>query len=229
MRGDRALGVLGALCAFAYPVGAYVGLTRLSARPFGLALAAALLVVAVLRIRGDRREHAVVAARIPLTLIALLLFGAVLDDRRFVLVLPVLTNAALFAHFAGSLRTMPIAERFARAQHGELPAGETSYCRSVTLVWCAFFVTNGAITGALGLWAPLAWWTLYTGAISYVLVGLLAAAEYTVRKARFRRYGASLADRLLARIFPPEDGVPVAAPTSIVAPVDDLATSEVPK
>lgn len=226
MRGDRALGVLGALCAFAYPVGAYVGLTRLSARPFGLALAAALLVVAVLRIRGDRREHALVAARIPLTLIALLLFGAVLNDRRFVLALPVLTNAALFAHFFGSLRTMPIAERFARAQHGDLPTDETAYCRSVTVVWCVFFVFNGGITAALGLWAPLAWWTLYTGAISYVLVGLLVAAEYVVRKARFRRYGASLVDRLLARIFP-ADGGALAAPIS--DPGDDLATSEVRK
>jgi uncharacterized membrane protein len=228
MRGDRALGVAGALCAFAYPVGAYVGLTRLSARPFGLALAAALLVVAVLRIRGDRREHALVAARIPLTLIALLLFGAVLDDRRFVLALPVLTNAALFGHFASSLRTVPIAERFARAQHGDLPEREVAYCRSVTRVWCAFFVLNGGITAALGLWAPLAWWTLYTGAISYVLVGLLVAAEYTVRKARFRRYGSSIVDRLLSRILPPADGAAEVA-VRLGPSVDDLATYEARK
>ena len=204
MRGDRAVGVLGALCAFAYPVGAYVGLTRLSARPLGLAMAAAVLVVALLRLRGDRREHAMAAARIPLTLIALLLVGAVLDDRRFVLALPVLTNAVLFAHFAASLRTMPIAERFARAQHGDLPAAQVAYCRAVTVVWCAFFVLNGGVTAALALWAPLAWWTLYTGVASYLLVGLLVAAEYVVRKARFRRYGRSPVDRMLARVFPAE-------------------------
>jgi uncharacterized membrane protein len=204
MRGDRAVGVLGALCAFAYPVGAYVGLTRLSARPLSLAMAAAVLVVALVRLRGDRREHAMVAARIPLTLIALLLLGAVLDDRRFVLALPVLTNAALFAHFAASLRTMPIAERFARAQRGDLPPSQVDYCRAVTVVWCAFFVVNGGITAALALWAPLAWWTFYTGVASYVLVALLVAAEYLVRKARFRRYGRSPVDRMLARVFPAE-------------------------
>jgi uncharacterized membrane protein len=194
MRGDRAVGVLGALCAFAYPVGAYVGLTRLSARPLSLAMAAGVLVVALVRLRGDRREHAMVAARIPLTLIALLLLGAVLDDRRFV----------LFAHFAASLRTMPIAERFARAQRGDLPPSQVDYCRAVTVVWCAFFVVNGGITAALALWAPLAWWTFYTGVASYMLVALLVAAEYLVRKARFRRYGRSPVDRMLARVFPAE-------------------------
>jgi uncharacterized membrane protein len=152
----------------------------------------------------------------------------VLDDRRFVLALPVLTNAALFAHFASSLRTVPIAERFARAQHGDLPEREVAYCRSVTRVWCAFFVLNGGVTAALGLWAPLAWWTLYTGAISYVLVGLLVAAEYIVRKARFRRYGSSVVDRLLSRILPPAERAAAVA-VRIAPSVDDLATCEARK
>jgi len=41
---------------------------------------------------------------------------------------------------------------------------------------------------ALTLWAPLAWWTLYTGLISYALMGLLFAAEWLIRQ-QVRRHG----------------------------------------
>ncbi|RMU57582.1 hypothetical protein ALP29_200795 [Pseudomonas syringae pv. avii] len=33
----------------------------------------------------------------------------------------------------------------------------------------------------LTLWAPLSWWALYTGLISYGLMGLLFAAEWIAR------------------------------------------------
>ena len=79
------------------------------------------------------------------------------------------------------------------------------YCRSVTLVWCAFFVVNGAAAALLAAFAPRGWWAGYTGVVSYVLVGALFAAEYVVRKARFGRFGRGPVDRLLAHV-PPEAG-----------------------
>ncbi len=45
------------------------------------------------------------------------------------------------------------------------------------------------------------WWALYTGFVSYLLVGLLFAAEYVFRKARFGRFGPGLLDRALQRIL----------------------------
>ena len=53
---------------------------------------------------------------------------------------------------------------------------------------------------------PVSYWALYTGLLSYVLIGLVATVEYVVRKARFREYGAELVDRVLARVFPPQQG-----------------------
>jgi uncharacterized membrane protein len=94
-------------------------------------------------------------------------------------------------------------ERFARLQDPELGPAQVVYCRSVTKVWCGFFVLNGALSATLALWAPLSVWALYTGLLSYVLIGLLGAAEYVVRKFRFREYGSGLHDRLIARVFPP--------------------------
>jgi len=40
---------------------------------------------------------------------------------------------------------------------------------------------------ALNIWAPLSWWTLYTGLIAYGLMGLLFAGEWLVRQ-RVRRH-----------------------------------------
>ena len=194
---------MGAGLAVVYPVGVYVGLSRVSARPLGAGLAVLLLVVLLLRMHGKRREHALIAARVPLTVVGLLLVGSLLDDRRFVLALPVLTNVLLVAHFGTSLRTVPIAERFARAQEDFLTTEQVAYCRSVTVVWCFFFVVNGTLTGLLALVGPLEWWTLYAGGLSYVFVGLLAAGEYVVRKRRFRKYTTTPVDRLLSRVFPP--------------------------
>jgi uncharacterized membrane protein len=206
--GGRALAAAGAVLTLAYPVTVYVGLSRVSPRALGVSLATLLGAGVLLRLRGARREHALVAARIPLTVMALLLAGALLDDRRFVLALPALTNGALLAHFATSLRTMPIAERFARAQEPHLSPERVAYCRAITVMWCAFFVANGAVCAALALAGPLALWTLYTGAISYVLIALVASLEYVVRKARFRRFGDTVVDRALSRLFPPAEPGP---------------------
>jgi uncharacterized membrane protein len=195
--------ILGALFVLGYPVAVYLGLPRLGTKSFGLGLAALLLVGLPFRLVGRKREHIVPILRIPLTVVCLLLLGALFDDRRFVLAMPVLTNVLLLVQFGSSLRTVPIAERFARAQEEHLSDAQVAYCRAVTVLWCGFFVGNGAVSALLALFAPLGWWTLYTGALGYVLIGLLATGEYIVRKHRFRKYGAHLVDRVLARVFPP--------------------------
>jgi uncharacterized membrane protein len=196
-------GTLGALFVIAYPLYVYFGLKHLSTRTLALGLAALLGTGLLFRLNGPRREHALVAARVPIALVALLLFASFFDDPRLVLALPVVTNALFLTHFAASLRSMPIAERFARAHDGDLSAAQIAYCRGLTMAWIVFFVVNGAVCGALALFAPVAWWTLYTGLLSYVALGAMVAIEYVIRKARFRTYGAAPIDRALARIFPP--------------------------
>ena len=136
--------------------------------------------------------------------------SAWLDDPRFVLALPILINGALLLQFGLSLRTTPMVERFARMQDPNLGPAQVAYCRSVTKVWCVFFVVNACVSAYLALFAEVASWALYTGLIAYMLMGVLGATEYLVRKARFREYGTGLHDRLIARVFPPHDAAGVA-------------------
>jgi uncharacterized membrane protein len=95
---------------------------------------------------------------------------------------PALVSAAFLGVFAYSLLAPPsIIERMARGRGPALPPFVVRYTRRVTQVWCLFFLVNGCIALGTALWAPAAIWSLYTGVVSYVLMGLLFAAEYLVR------------------------------------------------
>lgn len=199
----KVLAVLNTVLVAGYPVAVYYGLTHLSARSVGLLLLCLLLPGLLLKWRSARREDLLTVARVPLSVMALVGLGALLDDSRFVLALPVLINAVLLYTFASSLRHTPMIERFARMQEPQLSPAQVRYCRSVTHVWCAFFAFNALVSAGLALWAPVRVWALYTGLIAYVLIGVLGGSEYVVRKYRFREYGAGLHDKLLAKLFPP--------------------------
>jgi uncharacterized membrane protein len=71
-----------------------------------------------------------------------------------------------------------IAQRFSSKA---LSPAAIRYTRTVTLVWCGFFLVNGAISLWTAYYASLAIWTLYNGFISYMLIGGLFVAEYLVR------------------------------------------------
>lgn len=183
---SAALSVVGAIATVAYPALVYVGLTRWSARAVGLALLAALALRTALSLRARAREHLGHVLRVPLVVGAMVTAGALLDDHRAVLLVPVAINAALLATFGLSLRgPVPMVERFARMQEPDLTPAKVAWCRAVTAVWCGFFAANGLAALVLALAAPLAWWALYTGAIAYALMGALFAGEWVLRRLRF--------------------------------------------
>lgn len=94
---------------------------------------------------------------------------------------PVLINLAWFLFWLQSLTTVPMVERFARMRHPNLTSAERRYCRTVTLCWCVFFLINGVIALDSAWNRSLEWWTFYNGFLSYILIGVMFAAEWTVR------------------------------------------------
>lgn len=96
---------------------------------------------------------------------------------------PVLVNAALLTVFGFSLVHPPTAiERLARLTDPALSPEAVRYTRRVTQVWCGFFLLNGGLAAATALWASDAVWTLYNGLVAYLLIGLLFAGEWLVRR-----------------------------------------------
>ena len=100
---------------------------------------------------------------------------------------PVLVSCVMLALFGYSLRFPPtMIERLARLRQPNLHPLVVMYMRRVTQIWCVFFVINGSIGLGTALWASEAVWSLYTGVISYVLMGILFGGELLYRP-RFKR------------------------------------------
>ena len=172
----------------AYPALVWFGLSRWSPRFLALAMLVVVVPSALYRLRGCPREQLSSLALLPLVTVATLALAALLNSGGYVLMVPVVVNAALLLGFGITLRrgSMPMIERFARLQSAELGAAEKDWCRLWTRIWCAFFVFNGGTTLALALTAPVSWWALYTGLLAYALVGALLGIEWLMRRRRFK-------------------------------------------
>lgn len=169
------LGLL--LVGLTYPFIVYLGMGHLSPRLFALMLGTLWLA----RVLSPRQTP--LSRTLSIAALSFCLVLALADSSILLLGYPVLINLALLALFAGSLCSgMPIIERLARLQEPELPPSAVRYTRKVTWVWAGFFSVNAAIATGLALWAPITWWTLYTGLIAYLLMGLLFAGEWLVRQ-----------------------------------------------
>lgn len=160
-----------------YPVGVYWGTEHFAPWQFGLLLG----VLWFARALTARRSPSTLAmAGVAMVFCALL---SVANDEWMLRWYPVLVSVFMLGLFGASLvYGPPIVERMARMQRPDLPESGVRYTRKVTQIWCVFFLGNGLTAAALTLWAPLSWWTLYTGLISYALMGLLFAGEWYARR-----------------------------------------------
>src|SRR5213595_1611655 len=164
------------LTAISYPVLIYAGLTLVRPRTLAIILAVLLLAHGVATWR--QRGLAQVSRLVLLPVVVVLLLAALFNQGQFFLLVPVLINLVLLTAFGRTLLWgPPMVETFARLRGRELPDEEVVYCRVVTALWCLFFALNGGVTLWLALGATLAWWTFYTGVVSYALLGILSAEE----------------------------------------------------
>ena len=173
---------LGILVLVAYPFAVWFGLSYQK----GYWLIALLCLVFVLRLsllRGNLREWVGFGKVLAGFGFALCVASVLLKDFQLLLYYPVLMNGLLLVLFGSSLfGTKSFVERLARLQEPDLPPAAVIYTRHVTMLWCLFFVINGSIALATCLYGSMQLWALYNGLISYILIGLLMAAEWIVRK-----------------------------------------------
>ncbi|WMY09034.1 hypothetical protein [Paraburkholderia phenoliruptrix] len=95
---------------------------------------------------------------------------------------PSLVNLGLLIAFGATLVRGPsMIEKFARLGKRDLPPGAVRHTRRVTQLWCGFFVLNGVFSAYTALCWSRASWSLYNGAIAYLLIGVLLVAEVVWR------------------------------------------------
>lgn len=178
-----------AAIVISYPLIVYFGLEHLDAR----AIAILLIVLALLRLFLIRSSEGLSAVmpHARLVVIALLVFGVLTFVSNVPVLLqyyPVVMNVLMFSLFFGSLLRPPsIIEQIARITSPDLPDAGVAYTRKVTMVWCGFFVLNGAMALYTVLGTSLGFWAVYNSVISYSLMGMLFAGEYLVRRVVQRR------------------------------------------
>jgi uncharacterized membrane protein len=127
--------------------------------------------------------------RLPLGFAALcIILVALVDQHMATKAYPVVMNFAAASVFAISLFRPPsLIERFARIRRQTLPAGAEIYCRNLTMIWVGWLLVNGCIAAAMGDWASLQAWTLWTGVFSYLGSGTLFFGEIVFRRLRIER------------------------------------------
>jgi uncharacterized membrane protein len=165
-----------------YPLLIFVGLHYFDPR----ALGAALLCVLLLRHRGQLKQFVFglpgahhLALCLPIVLGALVVAT---NDEKLLLLYPVAVNAAMLVLFSVSLIQPPTTiERIARLHEPDLSPAGVRYTRALTVIWCTFFVVNGAIAAYTALGASREAWALYNGLIAYLLMGALLAGERIAR------------------------------------------------
>ncbi|MGF1728719.1 hypothetical protein [Photobacterium kasasachensis] len=178
----RWLTTLSAIALLAYPLAVYFGLSH-----GGLGFVAGVLAVLFfLRIvagsQTQLQELRYIAWLSGGAGITLALLGSVFKQEGWFTFYPVIVNILMLGLFSASLfQKQTLIERLARLQEPDLPSSGVRYTRTVTKVWCGFFVINGGIA-LTTCYMPLAMWTLYNGLISYLLAGGLFAAEWIARR-----------------------------------------------
>ncbi|MES2626108.1 MAG: hypothetical protein V4628_12570 [Pseudomonadota bacterium] len=193
-----AMAVLGAIL---YPLVVYFGLSRFQPRYLAIFLGVVLL----LKLAGGRMLGPSSTATVEQTgrnnperylniLLAVLLTGLVLytfanNEPGSLKLYPVVISFVLLLSFAWSVLYPPTAiERIARITDPDLPVAGVKYTRTITLVWCGFFLCNGLVALYTTLYASFEVWALYNGLIAYVLIACLLGGELLYRH-RFLKKG----------------------------------------
>lgn len=122
------------------------------------------------------------------------------------MLLPALVHAAVARMMFASLgREVSIIEIGARVSHPLAPDFIRPYCRQQTRIWGVLFAASSVLTATLAMQGNAAAHRAWTGWMFWSLLGAYCAAEFFWRKAWFRYFGRGPFDRLLARVFPPQN------------------------
>ncbi|MCL2294647.1 MAG: AMP-binding protein [Spirochaetes bacterium] len=97
-------------------------------------------------------------------------------------------NILFLAAFGITLLQPPsMIYRFAIIMDKSIPASPggkkiAAYCKKVTIVWIVFFVFNGIMAAWTIFYGSDVIWAVYNGGVSYIMIALLFAGEFLIRK-----------------------------------------------
>ena len=198
---NKIASIIGTLAAVFYPFIIYGLLKSFSVRHSGAILLALLIIIYGRKLAAHRKLWVYIG--IQFGGVAILTGTASICNSRLSLMLvPVFISAYLLVNFGITLISPPsMIARYADALGAELSSEEHRYCKTVTIIWVVFFVANGTVTGVLAMEDMFQYWTLYTGLLSYMIIGTLFGGEFLIRRYKFRKFTSHPLDRFLAHVM----------------------------
>lgn len=175
------------LVTAAYPLGVYFLLDQGNVRLAGLAL---LLVLAVRFLVPGATQLQAAAALGAGALFATAI--ALTNSEVLARLYPVAVSGVLLIAFGMTLVRPPsMIERIARTTGVGLNEPDRRYTRTVTVVWCGFFLVNGGVALVTALATSREAWVLYNGLVSYLIAGAILVGERLIRPVFQRRFAES--------------------------------------
>ena len=174
-----ALVLIIAFATVAYPFVIYTQLNTWGPAVLAWGLFALLLARVLLRGEFKKPEQ-----YLQLCLVGgLCVIAAVLQSEELLRYYPVAMSLAFAGFFLWSLRTAtPLIERFAAFRNNEEFAPHARYyMRQLTKIWAVLLAVNGVVATYTACCVTLESWTLYNGAISYIVLGVFTLIELVVR------------------------------------------------
>jgi uncharacterized membrane protein len=169
-----------------YPVLVYFFIDRFSVAALALALGVLLLLRVLPLVRQRPLLVALAIGGVGVFLLGIFWSG----NARLLLLYPTLVSLVMLAVFSLTLWYPPsMIERFSRMLNMEIPPPAIPYMKVVTMVWCGFFAANALVSAWLAWLGSMAWWTIYNGFISYLVIGVLIVGEFLYRGIYKRRHG----------------------------------------
>ena len=176
--------LIGALVLL-YPVTVYFGLQWV--QPSVIAIIMAVVILLRYWLLGGS-ELSPQMRLIGISAIVLFVFTAITNSNISLHLYPVLISLGFFSVFLYSIYRPPSIITQIASLRDSLSEEKVNYTVKVTKVWCGFFILNAGVAFVTVWLDNKELWLLYNGLVSYVLMGLLFAAEWLYR-IKIKKYG----------------------------------------
>lgn len=174
----RLLGLLVVLASVIYPFGVYFWIQEVSAVFFGFFIISLALIKFSLAKDKNKQEIALLFAAI-----ACAGFIILANSQIAIKLYPVLISAFVASLFTFSLYgDQSLIEKMARLRGKNISPVAKIYTRKLTIVWAAVLYLNALIALYLALFASTQAWALYSGLLSYLILGFFILAEIIYRQ-----------------------------------------------
>jgi len=187
MRAHTVLVTAVVIATAVYPLIVYTGIQQLG--PSVLSLVLFGLLVGRVILRGDYHQP---EQYVQLLLVGgLCLLAAWQKSETILRYYPVAMSLGFAVFFAVSLRAeTTLIERFARVFVKNIEAHQRHYMRGLTWWWSGLLLVNAGVAAYTACCLSLSQWTLYNGAIAYIVFGVFTLGELVNRHFYKKRYAA---------------------------------------